>query len=74
MVVQEVRFFYDEQWYTRTSFDHYVFIKKYSSDDFSLSFYYLIFGQDASKIEKLKMEFNNFLFFIFPMKDLCPTK
>ena len=60
--------------YSRTTSNHYVFVKKYPDSNFIILLLYvddmLIVGQDMSKISKLKSELSK----SFAMKDLDPAK
>ena len=60
--------------YNRTSYDHYVFTRKFSDDDFIILLLYvddmLIIGHNSSKIDRLKRELNK----SFAMKDLRLVK
>ena len=60
--------------YSRTTSDHYVFMKKFSDDDFIILLLYvddmLIVGHDAKRIQSLKTELSKY----FAMKDLGPAK
>ncbi|QHO13807.1 Retrovirus-related Pol polyprotein [Arachis hypogaea] len=60
--------------YSKTSFDHCVYVKKFSDGDFIILLLYiddmLIVGHDTKKIESLKKDLNR----SFAMKDLGPTK
>lgn len=66
--------FIEAHGYSKTTFDHCVFVKKLFNDDFIILLLYvddiLIVGHDTSKIEKLKNDFNK----SFAMKDLGSTK
>ncbi|KAL4367117.1 hypothetical protein GQ457_05G026950 [Hibiscus cannabinus] len=63
-----------EQGYKKTTSNHFVFVKRFSGDNFVILFLYvddmLIVGRDASIIDKLKLE----LIKSFTMKDLGPSK
>lgn len=65
--------FIEAHGYSKTTFDHCVFVKKLFNDDFIILLLYvdgmLIVGHDTSKIEKLKNDFNK----SFTMKDLGLT-
>lgn len=58
----------------KTTFDHYVFIQKFSNDDFIILLLYvddmLIVGRNASRIDWLKRQFSN----SSAMKDLGQVK
>ena len=60
--------------YNKTSYDHCVFTRKFSDDDFIILFLYvddmLITGHDYSKIDRLKRELSK----SFAMKDLGLAK
>ena len=60
--------------YSRTTSDHYVFVKKYPDGNFIILLPYVddmvIVGQDTSEISKLKSELRK----SFSMKDLGPAK
>ena len=63
-----------QQGYTKTSYDHCVFVQKFAPDDFIILLIYvddmLIVGQNVSKIRQLKQELSKF----FEMKDFGPAK
>ena len=63
-----------EHGYKKTSFDHYVFVQKFSDDDFIILLLYvddmLIVGKNSSRIEKLKKQLSK----SFAMKELGPAK
>lgn len=58
----------------KTTFDHYVFIQKFSNDDFIILLLYvddmLIVGRNASRIDRLKKQLSK----SFTMKDLGQAK
>ena len=60
--------------YIKTNFDHYVFVQKFSNDNFIILLLYvddmLIVGRDITKIKYLKKEMSK----TFAMKDLGATK
>ena len=60
--------------YSKITFDHCVFIKKFSDEDFIILLFYmndiLIIGHDARKIESLKRQLSK----SFATKDLGPAK
>ncbi|RVW26208.1 Retrovirus-related Pol polyprotein from transposon TNT 1-94 [Vitis vinifera] len=51
-----------KQGYKKTTSDHYVFVQKFSDDDFVILLFYvddiLIVGRNVSRIDKLKKQFN----------------
>ena len=63
-----------EQGYRKTTFDHCVFVHKFSDDDFVILLLYvddiLIVGRNVSRIDKLKKQLSK----SFSMKDLGPVK
>ena len=63
-----------QQGYKKTTFDHCVFVQRFSHDDFIILLLYvddmLIVGQSASRIAKLKQELSK----SFAMKDLRLVK
>lgn len=64
----------EEQWYKKTALDHYVFVHKFSNDDFIILLLYidymLIVGKNLVKIVKLNKQLSKFL----TMKDLDLAK
>ena len=60
--------------YIKTNFDHYVFVQKFSNDNFIILLLYvddmLIIGRDITKIKDLKKEMSK----TFAMKDLGAAK
>lgn len=66
--------FMGEQAYKKTTYDHCVFMKKFSENNFIILLLYvddmLIVDQHASRIEKLKQDLSK----SFSMKDLGPAK
>ncbi|RVX05220.1 Retrovirus-related Pol polyprotein from transposon TNT 1-94 [Vitis vinifera] len=62
-----------EQDYRKTTFDHCVFVQKFSDDDFVILLLYvddiLIVGKNVSRIDKLKKQLSK----SFSMKDLGPV-
>ena len=63
-----------KQGYKNTTFDHLVFVRKFSNDDFIILLLYvndmLIVGNNASRIDKLKKKLSQ----SFAIKDLSPAK
>ena len=63
-----------EQDYRKTTFDHCVFVQKFSDDDFVILLLYvddiLIVDRNVSRIDKLKKQLRK----SFSMKDLGPIK
>ena len=63
-----------QQGYKKTTFDHCVFVQRFSHNDFIILLFYvddmLIIGQSASRIAKLKQKLSK----SFVVKDLGPTK
>ncbi|RVW79299.1 Retrovirus-related Pol polyprotein from transposon TNT 1-94 [Vitis vinifera] len=63
-----------EQGYRKTTSDHYVFVQKFSDDDFVILLLYvddiLIVGRNVSRIDNLKKQLSK----SFAMKDLGPVK
>ncbi|RDX81881.1 hypothetical protein CR513_37392, partial [Mucuna pruriens] len=63
-----------EQDYKKTTFDHYVFVRRFSDDDFIILLLYvddmLIVGKNVSEIDKLKKQLNG----SFTMKDIRVAK
>jgi hypothetical protein len=63
-----------EQWYKRCSSDHYVFIQRFSSDDYIILLLYvddiLIVVKNVSRISRMKKELSKKI----AMKDLGPAK
>ncbi|KAE8690949.1 hypothetical protein F3Y22_tig00110893pilonHSYRG00781 [Hibiscus syriacus] len=78
-MVVKTFFIHGEQGYKKTTYDHCVFVKRFSNDDFIILLLYvddmLIVGRNASRIEKLKLKLRK----SFAMKDLglsvkhCPS-
>ena len=63
-----------KQGYKKTTSDHYVFVQKFSDDDFVILLFYvddiLIVGRNVSRIDKLKKQLSK----SFSMKDLGLVK